>query len=508
MLRFCCLLALWWPLTGIGQPKKEKDLYSKKIYAVFSGFKAPINKSNDVRMVGFKIGEISDVKSIDKNLSGIAVTMRVIDNLNIPVDSKAFIRTPLIGSSFIEIEKGNSSSLIHSGDTLATRIDTLSQNDLKNQTLPVLKNQVKLGRTTGELPYLEFGLGDDRLGGAKMGFLDTSLLIRVVDSVKDDYKIWLSERHFAYMPKSAFKIDSFAKFQPYYLSNSWRVYGDDKYDYVSVMLDERLPYRSIQQIEPSRLVVDVFGVTSNTNWITQLSTVKEIRNAWYEQIEDDVFRIFIDLNHPQHWGYHIYYEGNKLIIRIKRQPVSLDLVNLKVAVDPGHGGNNNGADGVSSKILEKNYTLLISKELQKALQKEGATVYMTREKDTSLSMIERTKMLREQEPDMLISIHLNSSNRDSIRGVSTYYRYIGFRPLTQFVLKRMTDIGLKEFGNVGAFNFSLSGPTEYPNCLVEVAFLSNKEDEKLILDPEFHKMVATQIVAGIKDWLDALRKGY
>lgn len=123
-----------------------------------------------------------------------------------------------------------------------------------------------------------------------------------------------------------------------------------------------------------------------------------------------------------------------------------------------------------------------------------------------LTIAERAALLKEQQPDILISIHLNSSDEDSVRGTSTYYRYIGFRPLTQFVLKRMLELGLKEYGNVGNFNFGLNGPTDYPNCLVEVAFMSNKEDEKKILDPEFHKQVAEKIVAGIKDWLKSLQQ--
>ena len=65
---------------------------------------------------------------------------------------------------------------------------------------------------------------------------------------------------------------------------------------------------------------------------------------------------------------------------------------------------------------------------------------------------------------------------------------------------------LKEFGNVGSFNFALSGPTEYPNCLVEVAFLSNVEDEKRILDPKFRKAVAAKIMAGVQDWLKAMKQ--
>jgi N-acetylmuramoyl-L-alanine amidase len=68
----------------------------------------------------------------------------------------------------------------------------------------------------------------------------------------------------------------------------------------------------------------------------------------------------------------------------------------------------------------------------------------------------------------------------------------------------MLELRLNEFGNVGSFNFSLSGPTDYPNCLVEVAFLSNKEDERRIRTTAFQKAVAAKIVQGIKDWLRSL----
>jgi N-acetylmuramoyl-L-alanine amidase len=196
------------------------------------------------------------------------------------------------------------------------------------------------------------------------------------------------------------------------------------------------------------------------------------------------------------------------MVKIKRQPKDLDIDKMKIAVDAGHGGSNNGASGGITNISEKKYTLLIAKELQRELEDESATVFMTREKDTTLGMTERIDMIKEADPDFLISIHLNSSLKDSVNGVSTYYRYIGFKPLTQFVLNRMLELDLKEFGNVGSFNFALSGPTDYPNCLVEVAFLSNKEDEKKILDPEFHKAVAKKIVDGIEDWLKSCKKGF
>ena len=223
-----------------------------------------------------------------------------------------------------------------------------------------------------------------------------------------------------------------------HLTDSWKVWGDSLFDYVTIKLDEKLPYTSRMEINPSRIVVDIFGATSNTNWITQLSSVKEIKNTWYEQPEDDVMRVFIELKHPQFWGYTIYYDAlNKLTIRVKRQPKVLTLKNLTIAIDAGHGGDNIGATGVTSNIKEKDYTLLIAKQLETALKVMKTKVVMTRTKDTTLSMPERINFLRQKNPDLLISIHLNSADIDTTSGVSTYYRYIGFRPLSQAILKSM-----------------------------------------------------------------------
>lgn len=358
-------------------------------------------------------------------------------------------------------------------------------------------------RTTDSLPFLNYGLGSDRLGGAKMTFLDSNIVLKVIDSSGRNYKVQLSKLHTAYIEKRHVKPDTIYQ-EKQHLTSSWSVYGDSLYDYVNIQLDEKLPYRSVMQISPSRIEVEIFGAVSNTNWITQLTSVKEIKNAWYEQPEDDVMKVIIELKHPQHWGYSIgYNDRNRLTVKVRRQPEKPKLKNLTIAIDAGHGGSQTGASG-STGILEKDYTLLIAKELQKELRKKKVNVVMTRVQDTTLSMFERLTFLQQQDPHMLISIHLNSSSRESAQGVSTYYRYIGFRPLSEYILHEMKKTGLHDFGNIGGFNFSLNGPTDYPNCLVEVAFLSNKEDEKRILDPRFRKETAKRITDGIKAFLKDL----
>lgn len=376
----------------------------------------------------------------------------------------------------------------------------------------VSPDSVWWGRTMGKLPFMEYGIGDDRLGGAKIGYLDSNILVKIIDSFNTDYKVRLSALHSAYIAKTSvvllYKQANLPVAHNPHLSGNIKVYGDTASDYVVVSLDDRYPYHSFQLLEPSRVAVDIFGVTSNTNWITQLRTAKEIRNTWYEQVEDDVLRVYIQLKHPQHWGQGLSYDsaGHHLTIRIRRQPTVPDIRKLRIAIDAGHGGTNSGADGVTSKVLEKDYTLLIAKQLQATLKKAGVQhIFMTRTIDTSLDMPERIGMLRQFDPQLLVSIHLNSAGNDTVQGTSTYYRYIGFRPLSVAILNQMLTLGLKEYGNVGNFNFALSGPTEYPNALVEVAFLSNPADEKKILNPKFHKAVAQKIYLGILDWLKQMK---
>lgn len=351
---------------------------------------------------------------------------------------------------------------------------------------------------------LAYGMGEDRLGGAKLGILDTGVVLKVIDSLKEMFVVKLANNHTAYIDKSAVKTDTTLKSRPFYLTNSWLVKGDNMYDYVSINMDERLPYKTWMEIKPSKIMVDLYGVQSNTNWLTSLKSVKEIDDVYFNQVEDDVVRVTIDLKHQQHWGYSIYYTGNNLTIRVRRQPEVVSFKKLRIAVDAGHGGSNLGATGIKSKTFEKDYTLRFAEELRSYLVSKKSTVIMTRASDTNILNTDRILLMQKEMPDLLISLHLNSSANAAIKGVSTYYKHIGFKPLTSSILTRMLELNLNEFGNVGNFNFALNAPTDFPNSLVEIAFISNVDDEKKILDPRFQKAVAKKIYRGIKDWIKSV----
>lgn len=354
--------------------------------------------------------------------------------------------------------------------------------------------------TKGRLAHLKFGLGEDRLGGAKIGYIDSNIILQPTGIFGDNIRVKLAFDKSAYIEKQL--VDSAPKgtFPPASLTGDIIVTGDSVYDYVQVNLQQRLPYQSIQLTSPAKLVIDIFGATSNTNWIKQFQSARGIEAVDYVQERDGVFRIILSLKSKLHWGHQIFYKGNSLLIKIKRPPPR-DISKLTIAVDAGHGGSNTGAAGIGGSI-EKNVTLILSGLLQKALEKEGAKVIMTRNAETFFDNKERILFYRDSMPDLLLSIHLNSSaDPVNVGGTSTYYRHIGFKPLSAAIYKRLLELGLKEYGNTGAFNFMLNSPTEYPNALVETVFISNPAEEEKILDASFQQQMVDKIVMGIKDYL-------
>jgi N-acetylmuramoyl-L-alanine amidase len=356
-------------------------------------------------------------------------------------------------------------------------------------------------RTRGARPFLNYGLGQDRLGGSRIGTLSPEIDLRVTNKVGRLYKVQLSQNRSAWISDSDVESPVVNRlFRPKALSSSWSVYGDNNFDYVKISLSDKLPFRTFQEINPNRIVVDIYGVATNTAWITQMFSTKNISAVNYEQIEDDVLRIFIDLNTKNHWGYGTYYEGNRLVIRVKHEP-RLQMRGMRIALDAGHGGAAPGAIGTTG-MRESDVNMELVMMVKSELERRGAIVTLTRTGDYDITMARRIELINEQNPDIVVSIHNNAGgNPITTKGVSTYYRHIGYRPLSETILKRMLELDVENFGLVGSFNFALNSITEYPNVLVEGLFMSNPEDEAKLADPRFKRNLSRQIVRGIEDFI-------
>ena len=120
---------------------KGKDLFNKstKIYAVF-GNTGALAVSNEVKLNGLTIGTVYELKEVDKNVSGIRVTISLTKDINIPTNSLAYISAPLagLGSSVIIIEPGNSTTYLKDGDILQTRVDDGLFGGLSSEVSPTL----------------------------------------------------------------------------------------------------------------------------------------------------------------------------------------------------------------------------------------------------------------------------------------------------------------------------------------------------------------------------------
>ncbi len=362
----------------------------------------------------------------------------------------------------------------------------------------------RVGVLIGERPFLNHGLGSDRLGGAKLAFLEKGIKISIDGMVGNQYRVKLTDNHEAWIPKDQVKLLPLGTLPPKSLTGSWAVYGGKKYDKIIVRLNEKLPYSTRQEVNPTRIIVDIYGATSNSNWITQHLTAKGIRNLHYEQVEKDLFRVIIEPLAKQVWGYEVGYKNTSLEIRVKKQPSDLRISKLSFVLDAGHGGRNRGALGATG-LLEKDVTLDIIKRLEKLLKKKGAKVSTTRKKDVYIKNTDRLKSINSSKADILISVHANSigyaSNPKKVNGTATFYKHLAFRPLSVSIYKRMLELDLKQFGNVGDFNFTLNSPTEILNVLVETAFMSNPNDEMKLMDSKFKDKIAGKIVQGVQDFL-------
>jgi phospholipid/cholesterol/gamma-HCH transport system substrate-binding protein len=118
---------------------KGKDIFnkSKKIYMVFGDLGA-LAKSNEVKINGYVIGKVYSLEAKDKNVNGVVATIHLTEDVNIPEDSRGYISSPIIGSSYITIEKGASTKYLEPGDTLNTRTDAGILDDVKAQLSPTL----------------------------------------------------------------------------------------------------------------------------------------------------------------------------------------------------------------------------------------------------------------------------------------------------------------------------------------------------------------------------------
>ena len=203
----------------------------------------------------------------------------------------------------------------------------------------------------------------------------------------------------------------------------------------------------------------------------------------------------------------------RLVIDIK-QSGKTDGVKTKgvkgryIVLDAGHGGSDSGAVGPSG-YTEKAATLAVAKKTKAILERSGAHVIMTRETDRDVASPDASNSeelqarvnvgLREPKTDIFVSIHCNAFTNPETGGMETYYfpgSQKGYR-LAKLLDEELVKAGGLANRGVKDANFYVIRHSAVPASLVELAFITNPREERLLRDSAFQDKIAKAIATAI-----------
>ncbi len=234
-------------------------------------------------------------------------------------------------------------------------------------------------------------------------------------------------------------------------------------------------------------------------------------------------------------------DGQRSLIR------ALGLKVGRIVIDAGHGGHDTGTIGPNG-LLEKDLVLDVSLRLGQLLQgKMGAEVIYTRDDDTFVPLETRTAIANQQQADLFISVHANSSQDASARGVETYYLNFNPSPDALEVAARENAVSEKSVHELGdlvkkialkekveesrefatdvqhSLHQGLAGKdtairdrgvkkapfivligANMPSILAEIAFVSNPGDERKLQTPEYRQKIAESLYKGVARYINGL----
>lgn len=180
-----------------------------------------------------------------------------------------------------------------------------------------------------------------------------------------------------------------------------------------------------------------------------------------------------------------------------------------IVVDAGHGGYDGGARAGQSKIWEKEMNLQMAVQFCNALEAAGARVILTREEDKAFAdkkrpdLDARLNMAREAEADMLLSVHMNQYHNARESGPQVFYRkaHQDSRLLAGCIQQAMIDDLQPQKARAALAGDYYMLSLDIPSVLVECGFISNPEEEKMLLDAGYQKRLAEAVCRGVCEFM-------
>ncbi|GAA5107113.1 N-acetylmuramoyl-L-alanine amidase [Bartonella jaculi] len=295
---------------------------------------------------------------------------------------------------------------------------------------------------------------------------------------------------------------------------------------------------SFSDIRTSRIIL-----TSKIAFVVEKSTIQKLENG--------LWQLLIDITQSTQKKFDEILKNQQKAISNTKTQISLTR-DFRVVLDPGHGGIDGGARG-GTGILEKDVTLAFAYALRDELKKDPHTIVtLTRDSDVFLRLSERVKKAQEFGADLFISIHADTIDVHSLRGATVYTisdkasdaiakslaesenkvdlldglpaeESLEVTDILIDLARRETHTFSVNFANSIIANLSknninlINNPHRYadfqvlkapdiPSVLIEVGYLSNKEDEKLLNNPQWRKQMAASIAHSVRQFAESRQK--
>ena len=180
-----------------------------------------------------------------------------------------------------------------------------------------------------------------------------------------------------------------------------------------------------------------------------------------------------------------------------------------VVIDAGHGYPDGGATGINTGVCESEINLEIAKRLKSYFESSDFRVVMTREGTNALysgdanfkkgDMKKRRDVILRAKPDLVVSIHLNKFSASYRKGAQVFFKASDacgkdLADSIQSALNR--NLNERDFSAL-AGDYYMLNCSDYPSVIVECGFLSNPQEEQLLLTEEYRDKIAYNVYAGV-----------
>lgn len=237
-------------------------------------------------------------------------------------------------------------------------------------------------------------------------------------------------------------------------------------------------------------------------FVISINTIKEIKD--------------LDKKHKENMKNYELSRGQKNLEPSHLNKEDLQKLSTKVIViDPGHGGFDDGTTSKDNKLKEKEITLKISQYLESYLKDAGCKIIMTRTSDVAMKgatneiedLTKRTEIINNSNGNLMVSIHINSSEDPKVNGVNAYvncpseHQREKRTQLSNNILKSVSDSGYWKTSNVLEDNLYILKHSNIPCTLVECGFITNDQDREKLEDDFYLQDLSARIGIGVIKYL-------